>query len=278
MSRRCLLAGLLLTVLLSAGCQRAYFAALNVGRAEATRTAAYGPEPMQRLDLYRPVTDKAAPVVVFLYGGRWQGGRRADYAFVGDALAARGVLTIIADYRQYPAVRFPTFVEDAALALRWSRDHASEYGGDPQRLFVAGHSAGAHIAAMLATDAHYLLHAGMQPRELRGVVGIAGPYDFLPLTDVDLQTIFGPESRWPESQPVNFVDGDEPPFLLLHGDDDILVWPRNSQRLSARLRAAGIAVVHKTYPDLGHVRILGGLRSKAFAPTLADLLEFVHSH
>lgn len=269
---------LLLLILALAGCQRVYFAAINAAGDGVATSAAYGSEPRQQLDIYRPIDATDAPVVLFFYGGRWQGGRRADYAFVGEALAAEGVLTIVADYRQFPQVRFPEFVHDAALAIAWTRAHAREFGGDPQRLFLAGHSAGAHIAALLATDARHLARVGLTPRELRGVVGIAGPYDFLPLTDPDLQTIFGPESRWPESQPVEFVDGDEPPFLLLHGADDKLVWPRNSRRFSARLREAGVAVDYHEYPDLGHIRILSGLRSERFAPTRRDLLDFVRSH
>lgn len=275
---RSLLLPLLVLLLATSGCQRLFFAAINAGEPDASASAAYGPDPMQALDIYRPVAPKDAPVVLFFYGGRWQGGRRADYAFVGDALAAQGVLAVVADYRQFPQVRFPAFVHDAAAATAWVQAHAREFGGDPTRLFLAGHSAGAHLAALLATDARYLAQVGMQPRDLRGVIGIAGPYDFLPLTDTDLQTLFGPEPQWPESQPVNFVDGDEPPMLLLHGSDDKLVWPRNSRRFSARLRDAGSDVTYLEYPGLGHIRILSGLRSPRYAPTRADLIEFVRSH
>lgn len=272
---RCLL---VLALASLGGCKRAYFAAINVGHEPPAQSLAYGPEPAQRLDIYRPAGADDAPVVLFFYGGRWQGGRRADYAFVGEALAAKGLLTVVADYRQFPQVQFPDFVHDAARATAWVRAHARELGGDPQRLFLAGHSAGAHLVALLATDARYLAQVGMRPRDLRGVIGIAGPYDFLPLTDPDLKAIFGPEARWPDSQPVNFVDGDEPPFLLLHGSGDRLVWPRNSRRLSARLRATGQDVTYLEYAGLGHIRILSGLRTPRLAPTRADLIEFVRAH
>src|SRR5690606_21524844 len=149
-----------------------------------------------------------------------QEGRRQQYAFVGDALSRRGILALVADYRTFPAVRFPDFMQDAAKAVRWARDHAAEYGGDPRRIVLVGHSAGAHIAALLATDGHYLANEGLSPRQLAGVVGVAGPYDFLPLKDTTLMAIFGSRDDWPASQPVNFVDGDEPPFLLLQGDKD----------------------------------------------------------
>jgi len=266
-----------LAAVLLCGCTPLYFGTLNAGGDGDGVTASsvdYAPE--RGLDLYVPARrDTPAPVVLFLYGGRWQDGSRADYAFVGRQLAGHGVLTAVADYRRYPQVRFPAFVEDAALAVAWMRQHADEHGGDPRRLYVAGHSAGAHIAALLGTDRRYLEAVGMQPEDLAGVIGIAGPYDFLPLTDDDLIDIFGKESDWPASQPVNFVDGDEPRFLLLHGDDDLLVWPRNSVRLAARLREAGVSVDYREYPDLGHIRILAAVRFPKLAPTLEDVVRFV---
>jgi acetyl esterase/lipase len=281
MSRPVRLAAALALLLLPllAGCQRLLFAAVNLRGEAEVRQASYGDAENQALDVYAPQGTRApqgAPIVVFFYGGRWQGGRRADYAFVGKALARHGIVAVLPDYRHYPQVRFPAFVEDAARAVAWTRAHAAELGGDPRRVFLAGHSSGAHLAALLATDARYLDAVGLRPRDLRGVAGIAGPYDFLPLTDPALQAIFAPESRWPESQPVTFVDGDEPPFLLLHGADDEVVWPRNSARLAARLRAAGVPVADRVYADLGHVRILLALRYPRLAPTLRDLVEFVH--
>lgn len=277
--RRTPLLLLLLCLPCLGGCQRAFFAALNLRPGPAVEHVDYGPAEHQAIDVFMP-PDRAsapAPVVVFFYGGRWQEGRRADYAFVGEALAARGVLTFIADYRHYPAVRFPDFVHDAAQAVAWVHAHAADYGGDARRLHLAGHSAGAHLAALLGTDASYLRAVGLQPRQLRGVIGIAGPYDFLPLTDDNLKQVFGPKAGWRASQPVEFVDGDEPPFLLLHGADDRSVWPRNSARLASRLRAAGVAAEHRVYPDLGHVRILAALRYPALAPTLEDIVEFVRA-
>jgi acetyl esterase/lipase len=183
---------------------------------------------------------------------------------------------MVVDYRHGPAVPFPAFVEDVAAAVRWTRDHARDYGGDPAKIFLAGHSAGAHIAALVAADARYLRAVGLAPRELAGVIGIAGPYDFAPITDPDLRRIFGDTpAQWAASQPIEFVDGDEPPFLLLHGDDDKTVWPRNSERLAAKLRAAGVAVDYRTYPGLGHVRILSAFRFPSLAPTLDDTAAFV---
>lgn len=266
---------LCLASLALAGCQGAYFAAINAG-ARPARDAAYGDDPRQRLDVYAPADAAGAPIVLFVYGGRWQTGAREQYAFVGKALAKQGIVAVVIDFRHGPRERFPVFVEDTARALRWTRDHAAEFGGDPARLFVAGHSSGAHIAALVATDARYLAAVGMKPRDLAGVIGIAGPYDFAPITAPDLQRIFGDTpAEWTLSQPIDFVDGDEPPFLLLHGDDDKTVWPRNSERLAAKLRGAGVKVDYRAYRGLGHVRILSAFRFPSLAPTLADSAAFV---
>jgi acetyl esterase/lipase len=273
----CRLALFVLASSVLAGCTRAYFGTLNAGDVEVpSHSVAYLPEQRIALDVYRARGSGPSPLLVFLYGGRWQGGRRADYAFVGEALAEAGITTLIADYRLYPQVRFPAFVEDAAAAVAWAHRHAGSLGADPRRLFLAGHSAGAHIAALVGTDARYLAAHGLQPRDLAGVIGIAGPYDFLPLREDDLIDIFGADAASQHaSQPVHFVDGDEPPFLLLHGRSDLLVWHANSERLKARLDVAGVPASLKSYAGVGHVRILASLRYPALAPTRNDLQSFV---
>lgn len=226
------------------------------------RTAgiAYGALPRQMLDVYRPTAaGAAAPTVVFFYGGAWRHGARADYLFVGEALAACGCVAVLADYRLFPEARFPAFVEDGAAAVRWARDHAAQHGGDPRRLFVMGHSAGAHIALMLVTDPRYLASAGIEPRELAGAIGLAGPYDFLPFASRRTAAIFDPPERWPDSQPINFVSGREPPLLLLTGSDDNIVDPGNSSRLAAKARGLGGQVELIRYPGEGHRSILAAL-------------------
>jgi acetyl esterase/lipase len=270
-------------VLASTACTRGYFGALNSGAApdgvRIERGIAYAGDAGPALDVYRPRGAAPAPVVVFFYGGRWQGGDRRDYAFVGEALADRGLVGVLPDYRQFPEVGFPGFVDDAARAVAWVIVHAAEFGGDPARVFVAGHSAGGHIAALLATDARYLAAHGLAPRQLAGAIAIAAPLDFLPIVDADIAAIFGPPERYPESQPVNFVDGDEPPFLLLHGQPDRLVWTHNSRNLAARLEAVAVPVELAIYPDAGHFRILAALDAQFdwLAPTLDDLVRFVES-
>lgn len=275
---RLALLGASLTGLLLPGCHQAYFRALNLGLAKDQATSVeFDASQDLSLDIYRPQGREAgAPVVVFFYGGSWRGGNRAFYRFVGDALSRRGVLVLIPDYRKAPAAVFPAFMEDAASATAWARRHAAAFGGDPSRIFLLGHSAGAHIAALLATDASYLGHQGMLPRQLAGVIGLAGPYDFLPITDPTIQQVFGPAQDWPRSQPVNFVDGDEPPFLLLHGDADRLVLPGNSERFAARLRAADDEVRLRIVPDIGHVGLLNGFYSPRFSPALQASLDWIH--
>lgn len=183
-----------------------------------TRTAdvAYGDGPRQKLDIYRPAQPAPTggwPVVVFFYGGSWNSGARSDYAFVGEALAARGILTLVADYRLYPEVRYPDFLRDSAAALAWGLEHASPLGGNPRRVFVMGHSAGAYNAAMLALDARWLQGnpAGAhQPAELAGFIGLAGPYDFLPMTNEDTQPVFFHPNYPAGSQPVSHVSRTAP--------------------------------------------------------------------
>jgi len=240
----------------------------------------YGESARQKLDVYVPQGEaRDLPVVVFFYGGSWQSGRRQNYRFVAEALTARGLLTVIPDYRIYSEAKFPTFVEDGAAAVSWVRDHLSEYGGDASRLFVMGHSAGAYIAAMLALNPRYLAQAGMSTDELRGFIGLAGPYDFLPLKVPRLIKIFGAADGLPETQPVNFVSPKAPPALLLHGAKDKTVRPQNTERLAARLQEAGRPVETKIYPAYRHIMILFALASlfQDGDPVMDDIVHFIFS-
>jgi acetyl esterase/lipase len=243
-----------------------------------TPDLAYGPHPRQRLDLYAPVNGaRPAPVVVFFYGGSWRTGSRADYLFVGEALASRGFLVAVADYRLYPEVRFPDFVDDSAAAVAWVRTHAGAHGGDTQRLFIMGHSAGAYNAAMVALNAGYLARAGAAPGGVAGLIGLAGPYDFLPLESRLLRSIFGWPDTPPETQPIRFVGPSAPPALLLTAQRDNIVNPGNSARLAARLRDAGRPVREVTYGQLDHRTLVGALSLplRDLAPVLDDVAAFV---
>lgn len=215
-------------------------------------THAYGAHDRQQLDVYTPRTPNGR-VVVFIYGGSWSTGNRADYRFVAQTLTARGATVVIPDYRLYPDIRFPTFVEDAAAAVAWTREHAAEYGGDPAQIYLVGHSAGAHIATLIALDHRYLAAHAMAPTQLVGVVGLSTPADFAATLGKRYRPIFTDDAGLAAAQPVAYVNAAAPPLLLLHGADDTLVWPKNSENLAARQRDAGGVASVKIYPDMGHI-------------------------
>ena len=236
---------------------------------------AYGPHPRQKLDLYRSDTPRAdGKAVIFFYGGSWDSGSKSDYLFVAQALTASGYTVVIPDYRLYPEVRFPAFVDDGADAVRWASDRL---GGN--KLFVMGHSAGAHIALMLMTNRPDLQAAGVDRMKLPGVIGLSGPYDFLPLTSAKLIDIFGAADN-PDMEPITFAKTPLPPALLIHGTADDTVYPRNSEHLAAAWRRADAPVELKLYPGVGHIDVVASfadlLRSRA--PTRADVLAYLDTH
>jgi acetyl esterase/lipase len=281
LSRRTALAGLLAAA--SAGCGRAAFMAANVpavfGSYRRHTNLRYGAEPQHRLDVYVP--DKASPgprpLVVFWHGGRWSFGDKSDYRFVGAALAELGYVTIMPNYRLYPEVKMPGFMDDAARAASWASAHGAEYGADPDRLYLMGHSAGAHLAALVTLDPRHFANLGKSAPPIAGVIGLSGPYDFLPLREADVQDMFGPPPNYPESQPINFARPDAPPMLLVHGLKDDTVWPKNSRNLASALRARGVPVTLRLYPRLVHADTVAALSlpARGRAPTLADIEAFV---
>ncbi len=235
------------------------------GHYERTSGIPYGTAPEQRLDVYRPdEADDRAPVVIFFYGGGWREGAREDFEFVASSLTESGMVVVIPDYRLYPDVQFPTFVEDGAAATAWVFDNLERLGSAPDRVFLMGHSAGAHVAALLALDERYLDDAGVDGA-LRGWIGLSGPYDFLPLESGYLLDVF-PEVSREASQPINYVSPGDPAALLIHGGDDTTVEPGNTGRLAARLRESDVDVTVEIYEDLGHA---------ALAASLAPPLDFI---
>lgn len=260
--------------------------ALNVlstagGGFAKTEGVAYGTLPRQRLDVYAP-TDAAPPggwpLVVFFYGGSWNAGERRDYEFVGATLAAHGVLTLVADYRLYPEVRYPDFLKDSAAALAYGLDHAAQLGANPKRVFVMGHSAGGYNAAMLALDARWLAGTGHRPTELAGWIGLSGPYDFLPTEIPDVKPVFWHPNYPPEAQPIDHVTAQTPPTFIASPVHDKVVSPtRSAQQLADRLGAAGVPVTLKFYEHPSHATLVGaiGWPLRWIAPTLADVTAFI---
>ncbi|WP_226372647.1 alpha/beta hydrolase [Allosphingosinicella flava] len=247
------------------------------GAAVAARNAHYMPGPRGGIDLYRPAVAPAAPlpVIVFFYGGSWNSGSKADYSFAGHALAAQGFLVAIPDYRLVPEVRFPGFLEDGAAAVRWVRTNAPRYGGDPDRIVLAGHSAGAYNATMLSVDPQWL---GPDRAAVKGFAGIAGPYDFLPLDTRVTKETFGQAPDLEATQPVRFASADDPPALLMAAQKDDLVFASNSVAMAMALSQAGVAVETRVYPGVGHVGIMAAMSTlfRGRAPVVADLADFAH--
>lgn len=227
---------------------------------------AYGDAARQALDLYTPrTTNGAAPVVIFFYGGGWRRGAKQNYEFVASSLTQAGYAVAIPDYRLFPDVVFPAFVEDGALAVAWILKNVRNHGGDPDRVFLMGHSAGAHIATLIGLDGRYLAEHGVDVGNIDGLIGLSGPYDFLPIESGYLLDVF-PEEHRAASQPVNFVSATAPPALLIHGSDDGVVKAANSERLAAQLSRNGVGVRLRVYDGAGHAVI---------AAALAPALEFM---
>ena len=244
------------------------------------RNLAFGTDPRQRLDIYVPLGLKAsAPVLLFFYGGSWQTGNRTDYLAFGQSFASAGIVTVVADYRLYPAVKYPAFVEDAARALAWLHAHAGEYSGDPGRIFINGHSAGAYNAVMLGAEPKFIEARGGRLDWMRGVIGIAGPYDFLPMRDPEYVDMFHGRNNL-DSMPVNHVNGVRPPMLLATGEDDTTVYPRNTASMAAKLRVFSSPVREVQYSGTGHVGIILSLVPgfRGMTNLRQDMLEFIRAH
>lgn len=251
--------------------------AAGMGGIKLTHSIAYAERARHRLDVCRPVDAVAAPVVVFFYGGAWRRGNKELYRYVAKALARRGYVAVLPDYRIYPEARYPDFLEDGAQVVRWVKDNIARFGGDPNKIFLKGHSAGAHIAAMLAIDARWLRNVGLDPGcDIAGLIGIAGPYDYMPLRDETLKLIFGGADR-PETQPIFHVAPGAPPTLLMTGSRDRLVESGNSTRLAARLIAAGNVATVKTYRRVGHFIIIAAVAPvlRVLVPVLRDVDAFI---
>lgn len=241
---------------------------------------AYGAGARRKLDVYRPAdVDGPQPTLIFFYGGGWDSGRRQDYRFAAEAYASQGFLVILPDYRIVPEIRFPGFLEDGAATVRWAQDNAARFGGDPERIVFAGHSAGAYIASMLALDPQWLDKAGVDRRSIRAVAGLAGPYDFYPFTTKAAIAAFGhaPDPR--ETQPVSFARRDAPALWLATGGEDTVVKPRNSRALAAAQSRFGVAE-YREYPELDHSDIVMALARpfRRKAPVLAESAAFLRAH
>jgi acetyl esterase/lipase len=235
----------------------------------------YGQQKRQKLDVYYPEVSRSnAPVIVFFYGGSWRRGDRERYRFVGQALSSQGYLTVIPDYRLYPEVEFPAFVEDGAASIAWIKQNIpqSENG-----IVLIGHSAGAHLAALLALDGRYLYEKKIvSQNSIIGMNGLAGPYAFEPEQYRRFRPIFANAEPAELSQPVSHARGDAPPLLLLHGTDDRIVLPLHSQLLQERMNSEDGRVKRLELDGVGHFGIVLAL-SKPFAHFAPNLLPSIEN-
>lgn len=279
-----ILAGVVLATATVVSCGGLAFTAANAptlfGDFQRRADLSYGAHARQRLDVYSPegagVAARARPIIVFWYGGSFDKGRKEHYRFVGAALAKAGYVVVLPDYRLYPEVRFPGFVDDGAQAVAWVVGHAAEIGGDPSRVYLAGHSAGAHIAGMLAYDSDRLARAGVQPGTVRGFIGLSGPYALDPNSDV-LRTIFAAPYGFDDWQPVRHVHAGAPPALLLHGEADDVVSVRHAQAMADALNEVGVPVGLRIYAGRGHADTVAAfaLAAPDKLPALAEIRRFV---
>lgn len=240
------------------------------------RDLPYGATPRQTLDIYAPKADGGGrPVLLFFYGGNWDSGDKHDYAFVGRALAELGYVAVLADYSHTHERPYPAFMEDAAAAVQWVRTHIADHGGDPNRIAVAGHSAGAYIAVTLALDPRWGA-TGI----VRAAIGLAGPYDFLPFDSPVTRRTFAHAADLDGTQPVNHAHAGTPPLLLATGDADITVRPRNSIQLHARVRQAGGEAELILYPGVTHTGPVKAIARpfRGHAPVLRDIAAFLAKH
>ncbi len=246
-----------------------------------TSNIVYGSDARHQLDIYAPAAGaKPAPVVVFFYGGNWDSGERVDYAFVGHALASRGIVAVIADYRLYPQVRYPEFLEDSAQAVAWTLREVASYGGDAGRVYLMGHSAGAYNAAMVALDARWLTEQGQSVQRLRGWIGLAGPYNFIPIENPTVRLVFPYPATPPVTQPINHLSASSPPALLIAAKRDALVDPqRNTGAMAQQLRALGVHVTERYVDHVSHAILIATLAAplRTLAPTLDEIEQFIAS-
>ena len=265
---------------MASGCSTSEFFVANAPNAlahvERHVDIAYGSDPRQRLDVIEPRRASSRPIVIFWYGGSWEKGNKADYRFVGTALAKRGFVVVIPDYRLYPQVTFPLFDEDGARAIAWVQRHAGDYGGDASQIVLMGHSAGGHTAAFLTYNHEFIKRFGADPRGIRGLIGLSGPYVFVPDSDM-LRAAF-PSPYTPQDwQPIRFVDAGAPPTLLLHGLADREVLPQETLELRDALERAHVPVHVDLFAHRGHADTVASFAAVARwrTPALEEAVAFI---
>ena len=242
---------------------------------------AYGEHKDQVLDLVNLENSRDCPVILFFHGGSWRWGQKDYHREIGKQFAKSGIIFATANYRLYPEVRFPAFPRDASLAVKWLRENVAKHGGDPSRIFLMGHSAGAHSMALVGLDESYLKEVGGDFSWIRGVIGMSCPYYFDPNKEFLYREIFNVGRDHEEFMPLCLVDGgNEPPFLVMHGFFDPLVAVEGAEKFINKMRAAGGKVTRRIYSSHGHFSLVRRTTSWHIWPNplLKDVVEFVREH
>lgn len=253
--------------------------ALTAERGPAVeRGIPYGTHARNRLDVYFPhAAREPAPIILFLYGGGWTSGAREMYGFAGAALAARGFVTVIPDYRLYPEVTYPDFMADTAHAYLWAQTYLARSGTGDAPLFIMGHSAGAHIGALLAYDRTYITEIGGNSGLISGFIGLSGPYGYDPTTHERSRKVFSNAESAAQVQPVEQVSAPAPPALLMHGSNDTVVKVLNAHRMRQALESAGSTARVIEFKNAGHTDLMVAL-SRLYrwrVPVLEQIAAFI---
>lgn len=232
---------------------------------QQAQNISYGTDARQKLDIYRPMLVSTGnvpkPVIVFVHGGSWMNGSKDDYLFLGESLTKAGYITVVINYRLAPEHLYPDFVQDTALALKWVYANIGQYGGNPNKLIVMGHSAGGFNAVEAVDNQRWLQEAGVPVQAIKAVVGIAGPYSYDFRTD-STRSAF-PANATPEQvMPSYHVRLDAPPHLLLVGSNDKRVHPRNAEALVQALQQKNIPVQLETIQGASHLSIMAAMATR----------------
>jgi len=255
------------------------------GGAELKAKIATGDHPQQKLVVWgagnHSHKDPLRPVLFFVHGGSWRWGDPEDYDFVGRAFVEQGFVVVLGGYRLEEAGKYPAMIEDTARAIAWTHEEITQYGGDPERIVITGHSAGAYNVMMTAVEDKWLAKHSLSNSDIAGVVGLSGPYDFLPLDSDSTIASFGHVEAGDAlngTQPINLVGDDAPPMVLFHGEKDTLVGMRHSRDLAGAASETGTEAALNLYPEMAHndplISIAAPWRSRRdIVPKIADFVR-----
>jgi acetyl esterase/lipase len=224
------------------------------------------------LDLYIPKGEKNFPVIFFVHGGAWMVGDKTATAQVGMVYAQRGIGVVNVNYRLFPGVSYPRFAEDVARAFSWTVDNIKDYGGDPDNIFVMGHSAGAHLAALVSTNDRFLKKHGLSPNDIVGTIGVSGAYriqkGFYP------RVFAGGSDVRKDASPYNHVSGSTPPFLLLFATADMQEAPPQAREMHDQLRSKNVPSRLVKCENRNHGSILNMMGGSGDEAT-REVLDFI---